>query len=66
MANEQPVDLVREARRELRAFQVKHGDKIKPWLSIHIAECWEQAMQKDPHGSQLKYVIEEAKELIKE
>lgn len=59
------TNTVMEIRKAFRRFQLVHGHKITPSLSIYIGEIWESALEKDPEGSQLKYVLEELKELTK-
>lgn len=57
-------EVVMVARKELRRLQLLHGHRTSPTLSIYIGQIWESALQKDPEGSQLKYVLEEIKELM--
>lgn len=57
-------DQIMVARKQLREFQRIHGDKIADWISIYIGQVWNTALEKDPSGGQLKYVVEEAYELV--
>lgn len=52
------------ARKEMRKVQMELGHKITPVMSIWIGQSWERALEKDPEGSQLKYVIEEIREML--
>lgn len=52
------------ARKEMRKLQMSHGHKFTPQLTVYIGNVWNSALEKDPEGSQLKYVIEELKELV--
>lgn len=58
------VDQVQEARKELRKLQMTHGHLIEPETSMLFNNIWEEALAKDPEGSQLKYLVEEFKELL--
>lgn len=51
-------ETIAKARRELRQLAAP-----TPEISIYIGQCWERALDIDPEGSQLKYVVEEAREL---
>lgn len=63
MTRKQPA-AVRAAREELRAIQRQYGRSIQPVLSAEINMAWERALEQDPNGSQLKYVIQEARERL--
>ena len=58
-------DQIMIARKQLREFQNLHGNKIPSWMSIYIGQVWNTALEKDPSGGQLKYVVQEAYELVK-
>lgn len=60
--SDQPKAVV-EARKQMRALQMERGHLFTSQITIYIGNAWESALEKDPEGSQLKYVIEELKEL---
>ncbi|MFA9261757.1 MAG: hypothetical protein ACEQSB_00155 [Undibacterium sp.] len=57
-------DLIYSARRELQKVQERASLRVSPAMSMRIGDSWRRALEQDPEGSQLKYVIEETRELL--
>lgn len=45
---------------------MQYGQRISPRFSYWFGQRWEEALEKDQEVSQLKYLIEEAEELLKD
>lgn len=58
------INLVDQERKKLFQFLFLHGHKLSDNERTMINQSWERGLEKCPQGSQLKYVIEEAYELI--
>lgn len=58
------VDTVAQERAKFLQFLFLHGDKLTEDERTLLNHSWERALDICPQGSQLKYVVEEAYELI--
>lgn len=52
------VDYVAEARSRLRKFQMRHGPKITPEMSVKIDRLWHDHLEKNPDGSTLPEFVD--------
>ncbi|MCA9398088.1 hypothetical protein KC573_04615 [candidate division WWE3 bacterium] len=57
-------DTIRDAELKLRLMQAEFEERITSEWCVYVGNCWRSALEKDPEGSQLKYVVEEARELL--
>lgn len=53
-----------DAHKRCRSLQNKYGHMITPRVSVWLGNRWQKALQLDPNGSQLKYVLDEFEELV--
>jgi hypothetical protein len=53
-----------DARRRARRLQMQHGPRFTPTLTVLWGQQWEEALKKDPSGSQLKHLLDDWEERL--